>query len=76
MVVKFPIGVDVPSGYKPNLIFWQFEFMKKNHTRVVMKCVAGGVVVVVVVLETAGSQILNTQKLGSKFSKMFIPIDS
>jgi len=41
-----------------------------------MKCVVGGVVVVVVVLETTGSQILNTQKLGSKFSKMFIPIDS
>lgn len=76
VVVKFVIGVDVPSGYKQNLIFWKFEFMKTNRTHVVMKCVVGGVVVVVVVLETTGSQILNTQKLGSKFSKMFIPIDS
>lgn len=40
-------------------------FYKNSFTRVVIKCVVGGVVVVVIVLEILGSHILNTQKFGS-----------
>jgi hypothetical protein len=42
-----------------------YLFDKNIITRVVTKCVVGGVVVVVIVLERLGSHILNTQKFGS-----------
>jgi hypothetical protein len=72
VVVKLAFGVVVNAPYSFEATCWSLRVMKCILTRVVTVRVVGGVVLVLVVLEYPGSQMLKFQKLGSDESKDLI----